>query len=391
MKNRPEQVSRVRRLLSDHRVVGIIGARQVGKTTLAREIVKRYKGPTTVFDLENPDDLSRLSEPMMALGDLRGLAVIDEVQHVPELFTVLRVLADRPRRPARFLVLGSASPSLMRQSSESLAGRIAYHELEGFSIDEVGSREMNQLWLRGGFPRSFLARTARSSLEWRRAFIRTFLERDIPQLGIRIPAPTMRRFWSMLAHYHGQIWNASEFARSFGVGDTTVRRYLDLLESVFMVRQLQPYHANLAKRQVKSPKVFLADTGLLHGLLDLPDIRSLEGHPKVGASWEWFAMNTVIRQLRAPREQCYFWATHAGAELDLLIVSGQHRWGVEFKRTTAPRVTRSMRTAIADLGLKRLDLIHAGTQSFPLSKQINAVAFRRVREDLRPPAGMRFL
>lgn len=389
MKRRSEQVRRIRRMLSNHRVVGIIGARQVGKTTLAREIVKQHKGPATVFDLENPDDLSRLSEPMMALRDLRGLIVIDEVQRVPELFTVLRVLADRPRKPARFLILGSASPNLLRQSSESLAGRIAYHELEGFSIDEVGDRQMNRLWLRGGFPQSFLANTNQRSMEWRRAFIQTFLERDIPQLGIRIPAPTMRRFWSMLAHYHGQVWNASEFARSFGVGDTTVRRYLDLLESVFMVRQLQPYHANLGKRQVKSPKVFLADTGLLHTLLDLPDNRSLEGHPKLGASWEWFAMNAVIRHVRARREQCYFWATHAGAELDLLIVSGQHRWGVEFKRTSAPRVTRSMRTAIADLGLKRLDLIHAGTQSFPLAKQIDAIAFARIREDLRSPAGMR--
>jgi predicted AAA+ superfamily ATPase len=227
-------------------------------------------------------------------------------------------------------------------------------------------------------------------MEWRREFIGTFLERDIPQLGIRIPAPTLRRFWSMLAHYHGQVWNASDFARSFGVGDTTVRRYLDLLESVFVVRQLQPYHANLAKRQVKSPKVYLADTGLLHALLDLPDHRSLEGHPKLGASWEWFAMNAVIRQVGARREQCYFWGTHAGAELDLLIVSGQQRWGLEFKRTSAPRVTRSMRTAIADLGLKRLDLIHAGTQSFPLAKHIHAVAISRLREDLSPPSGLRF-
>ncbi|MFH1754274.1 MAG: ATP-binding protein [Candidatus Latescibacterota bacterium] len=388
MKSRPQQLKRIRQLLREHRIVGIIGARQVGKTTLARQIVAGHKGPTAIFDLENPDDLSRLSEPMLALKDLRGLVVIDEVQRVPELFAVLRVLADRPRRPARFLILGSASPHLLRQSSESLAGRIFYYELEGFSIEEVGDRLTDRLWLRGGFPRSFLAGTARTSIEWRREFIGTFLERDIPQLGIRIPGPTMRRFWSMLAHYHGQIWNASEFARSFGVGDTTVRRYLDLLESVFMIRQLQPYHANLAKRQIRSPKVYLADTGLLHALLDLPDYRSLEGHPKLGASWEWFAMSTVIRQAGPRREQCYFWATHAGAELDLLIVQGQQRWGLEFKRTSAPKITRSMRIAMTDLGLKRLDLIHAGSQSFPLDKRINAVAFSRIREDLSPPSGL---
>jgi len=292
-------------------------------------------------------------------------------------------------RHARFLVLGSASPNLLRQSSESLAGRIAYHELEGFSIEEVGSRKASQLWLRGGFPRSFLARSARASMEWRREFVEAFLERDIPQLGIRIPAPTMRQFWSMLANYHGQIWNASEFARSLGVGNTTVRRYLGLLESVFMVRQLQPFHANLAKRQVRAPKVYLADSGMLHALLDSPDRHSLEGHPKLGASWEWFAMNAVIGQVGVRREQCYFWATHAGAELDLLIVRGQHRWGLEFKRTSAPKITRSMRTAMADLRLKRLDVIHAGAQSFPLAKNINAVSFSRIRQDLLPPPGMR--
>ncbi|MCK4415300.1 MAG: ATP-binding protein [Candidatus Eisenbacteria sp.] len=387
--DRHQQVKHARRLLRDHRVVGIVGARQVGKTTLARQIVERHDGPATVFDLENPEDLSRLSDPMLALKELRGLVVIDEIQRIPEVFPVIRVLVDRPRHPARFLVLGSASPNLLRQSSESLAGRIAYHELEGFSIEEVSSRKASQLWLRGGFPRSFLARSARASMEWRREFVGTFLERDIPQLGIRIPAPTMRRFWSMLAHYHGQIWNASEFARSFGVGDTTVRRYLDLLESVFMVRQLQPFHANLAKRQVRAPKVYLADTGMLHALLDLPDRRSLEGHPKLGASWEWFAMNAVIGQVGARREQCYFWATHAGAELDLLIVRGQHRWGLEFKRTSAPKITRSMRTAMADLRLKRLDVIHAGAQSFPLAKNINAVSFSRIRQDLLPLPGMR--
>ena len=389
MIDRRQQVGQVRRLLRDHRVVGIIGARQVGKTTLAKQIAERHKGQVTVFDLENPEHLSRLSDPMLGLKDLRGLVVIDEIQRLPDVFPVLRVLADRPRRPARFLVLGSASPNLLRQSSESLAGRIAYHELKGFSIEEAGADQADRLWVRGGFPRSFLARSAQASMEWRQAFIGTFLERDIAQLGIRIPAPTMRRFWLMLAHYHGQIWNASEFGRSFGVGDTTVRRYLDLLESVFMVRQLQPFHANLAKRQVKAPKVYIADTGMLHALLDLPDERSLAGHPKLGSSWEWFAMDAVIRRVGARREQCYFWATHSGAELDLLIVHGRRRWGFEFKRTSAPEITRSMRIAVADLHLSRLDVIHAGESSFPLAGNIAAVAASRINEDLPPLSGVR--
>ena len=385
MIDRGQQVEHVRGLLRDHRVVGIIGARQVGKTTLARQIAEQQKGRATVFDLENPEHLSRLSDPMLGLKDLRGLVVIDEIQRLPEVFPVLRVLADRPRRPAKFLVLGSASPNLLRQSSESLAGRIAYHELKGFSVVEVGAHQANRLWVRGGFPRAFLARSARASMEWwRQTFIGAFLERDIPQLGSRIPAPTLRRFWSMLAHYHGQIWNASEFARSFGVGDTTVRRYLDLLESVYMVRQLQPFHANLAKRQVKAPKVYVADTGILHALLDLPDEQSLAGHPKFGASWEGFTMDAVIRRVGARREQCYFWATHGGAELDLLIVRGQHRWGFEFKRTSAPKMTRAMGTAMVDLRLTRLDLIHAGGSSFPMAENVTAVAASRISEDLPP-------
>jgi predicted AAA+ superfamily ATPase len=386
MLGRPQLIQRVRRLLRDHRVVGIIGARQIGKTTLAREIIALHDGPTTVFDLENPEHLAQLADPMLALKNLRGLVVIDEIQRLPEVFPVLRVLADRPRRPARFLVLGSASPNLLRQSSESLAGRIAYHELKGLSLEEVGDRKATQLWVRGGFPCSFLARSTAASMEWRQTFIGTFLERDVPQLGIRIPAPTMRRFWMMLAHYHGQIWNASELARSFGVGDTTVRRYLDLLESVFMVRQLQPFHANLAKRQVKAPKVYIADTGILHALLDLPDERALMGHPKLGASWEWFLMDAVIRQVGARPEQCHFWATHAGAELDLLIVRGQHRWGFEFKHTSSPQLTRSMQVALADLHLARLDVIHAGESSFPLARNITAVSASRIGRDLLPPS-----
>lgn len=365
-------------------VVALLGARQVGKSTLALMAAKSRRGECTRFDLEDPRDVSRLADPMLALEDLRGLVIIDEIQHAPELYRVLRVLADRARRPASFLVLGSASPSLLRQSSESLAGRIAYYELPGLSVAETVPRSIDRLWLRGGFPRSYLARSERESVEWRRNFARTYLERDLPQLGITISASTLRRFWTMLAHYHAQIWNASEFGRSFGVSDTTVSRYLDVLVSTFMVRRLAPWAANVKKRQVKAPKVYLRDSGILNSLLEIGTRRDVEGHPKLGASWEGFALEEVIKHLGAEPEQCYFWATHAGAELDLLVVHGRHRLGFEFKRTSAPSLTRSMRTAIADLGLTRLDVIHAGKETYPLSKNVRAVAATRLIADIAP-------
>jgi predicted AAA+ superfamily ATPase len=282
------------------------------------------------------------------------------------LFPVLRVLSDRPRSPARFLLLGSASPDLVKKTSETLAGRIVYHELGGFSLAEIGQQHQKKLWLRGGFPRAFLARTEKASVEWRQGFIRTFLERDIPQLGISVPSATLRRFWSMLAHYHGQVWNASAFASAFGVADTTIRRYLELLIGTFVVRLLLPFHENLAKRQVKSPKVYLADSGMLHALLGLITHRDLERH------------------LRARAEECYFWATHAGAELDLLVTRGNRRLGFEIKRTDAPKVTRSMHVALSDLKLQRLDVIHAGEHTFPLDTKIRAVSLSRLLEDLKP-------
>ena len=371
-------------LLTRHPVAALLGARQVGKTTLAEQAQRRFPGPSTTFDLERPEDLARLSDPLLALGKLRGLVVLDEVQRRPELFPALRVLADRPRRPARFLVLGSASPSLLRQSSESLAGRIAYHVLHGLSLEDVGAAHIDRLWLRGGFPRSYLARSETASFEWRREFIGTFLARDLPQLGVTIPSETLRRFWSMLAHYHGQIWNSSEIAGSFGVADTTVRRYLDLLCATFVVRLLQPWHENLAKRQVKSPKVYLTDSGLLHTLLGPHTQRDLEGHPKLGASWEGFALEQVTRVLEARPEECFFWATHAGAELDLLVVRGRRRRGFEFKRTDAPSITPSMRIALADLHLDRLDVIHAGKHAFPLADRIHALPLGQVLRGLRP-------
>jgi predicted AAA+ superfamily ATPase len=371
-------------LLRRHPVVGIVGARQVGKTTLARAFAAKSRGSVTYYDLENPEDLSRLAEPMLALKALKGLVVIDEIHRFPDLFGVLRVLVDRTKPRCRFLVLGSASPDLLRQGSETLAGRIFYHQLSGFALDEVGVEKNMRLWLRGGFPRAYLSRSHAESDEWRRGFIRTFLERDLPQLGISIRATTLRRFWTMLAHYHGQIWNASEFARSFGVADTTIRNYLDLLTSALVVRQLPPWHENISKRQVKAPKIYLADSGLLHTLLNLTTFRDLEGHPKVGGSWEGFILEQVIRRLGARTEECFFWATHGGAEVDLVVVRGRKKLGFEIKRTSSPKLTPSMRSALTDLRLQSLDVIHAGDETFPLGKKVRAVAFNRLLGDLKP-------
>lgn len=382
MVHRSRELETVQRLLRQNPAVGITGARQVGKTTLALSVAAGWKGPVTLFDLESPEDLARLTDPLLALRDLKGLVIIDEIQRQPELFSVLRVLADRPQAPARFLVLGSASPDLLRQGSESLAGRIAYHELNGFSLEEVGIEHHARLWLRGGFPRSYLGRSETASLQWRQAFVRTFLERDLPQLGLSLSAVALRRFWTMLCHYHGQVWNSSEFARSFGVADTTVRNYLDRLTGALVVRQLPPWFENLGKRQVKAPKVYVADSGLLHCLLGLRTRHDLEGHPKVGASWEGFVIGQIARHLQATAEECFFWATHGGAELDLLVVRGRRRWGFEVKRTTTPSITPSMRIALSDLGLKRLYVVHAGDHSFPLSKQIQAIALSRLTPDL---------
>jgi predicted AAA+ superfamily ATPase len=383
MVKRTKEINTLRSLLQRYPVVGIIGARQVGKTTLSRAFIEKSRGPSSFFDLENPEDMARLRDPMLALKGLKGIVVIDEIQMHPDLFPVLRVLADRSRTPARFLVLGSASPELLRQSSETLAGRIHYHELGGFSIDEVGADNLLRLWLRGGFPKAYLARTHTGSDEWRRGFIRTFLERDLPQLGITVKSATLRRFWTMLAHYHGQIWNSSEFGRSFGVADTTVRNYLDLLSSALVVRQLLPWHENISKRQVKSPKIYISDSGILHSLLRLKTMEDIEAHPKLGASWEGYVIEQIIRRLGVSPAQCFFWATHSGAELDLLVISGRVRFGFEVKRTSSPVVTPSMRSAISDLKLKQLDVIHAGDETFQLDKSVRAVALSRLLKDIK--------
>lgn len=371
---RPEHLGRIRTALRRQRVVALIGPRQAGKTTLARQIQDARS--RNYLDLEDPTALARLDEPMTALRPLRGVVVIDEVQRRPELFPVLRVLADRRPLPARFLILGSASPELLRQSSETLAGRIETIVLPGFSLAEIGADRLERHWRRGGFPPSFLARSETDSAAWRKQFIRTFLERDLPQMGITIPATTLLRFWTMVAHYHGQIWNAAEPARSLGVSEPTVRRYLDLLSGAFMVRQLAPWHENIKKRQVKSPKIYLRDAGILHQLLGIGTQRELLSHPKLGASWEGYAIEEVLKIWDSA--EAYFWATHQGAELDLLLLDEGRRLGVEVKRADAPRVTASMRIALDDLRLDHLTVLYPGESLYELDERISVVPLSAV-------------
>ncbi len=369
MIKRTDDLARLRRALGRSRVVALLGPRQCGKTTLARQLLPADS--LNYFDLEDPESLNRLQEPNTALRSLRGLVVIDEVQRRPDLFPLLRVLADRKPLPARFLILGSASTELLRQSSESLAGRIETVELDGLSLHDVGTSRQQRHWLRGGFPLSYVARSEAQSVVWRREFIRSFLERDLPQMGSNVSSVSLRRFWNMLAHYHGQIWNAAELARSLGVNESTTRRYLDLLAGVFMVRQVQPWFENLGKRQIKSPKIYIRDSGLLHSLLGIGSARELEHHPKVGASWEGYAIEEVLRSLRP--DETYFWATHGGAELDLLLFIKGRRIGVEFKRADAPVVTASMRTAMGSLGLHRLFVVYPGTKAYSLAKNMEVL------------------
>ncbi|MYD14564.1 MAG: ATP-binding protein [Gemmatimonadetes bacterium] len=371
----------LRRLLNQFPVVGLVGARQVGKTTLARSLAASAPGPVTFFDLEDPADLARLADPRLALESLTGLVVIDEVQHSEGLFALLRVLVDRPGNQTRFLILGSADPKLLRQSSESLAGRIAYHELPPLAVDETGADAMGRLWVRGGFPRSFLAEDEDQSWAWRSAFLRTFLARDLPQLGIAVPATTMRRLWTMAAHYHGNRLNAAELARSLGVSAPTVNSYLDALVDALVVRKLTPWFENLRKRQVKAPKVYLTDTGLMHALLRIRSESALLGHPKCGASWEGFAMQEAVRVLSVDWEDCYYWATHRGAEIDLLVFEGSRRIGLEFKRTSAPRMTRSMHSALGDLKLDRIFVLFPGDTRFRLHERVDAVGLTQACRD----------
>ncbi len=377
MIERPGALARLRAALARSPVVVLAGPRQCGKTTLARMLLSARAA--SYFDLEDPVSLARLAEPATALSGLRGLVVIDEVQRKPDIFPLLRVLADRRPLPARFLVLGSASPELLRQPSESLAGRIEVVPLGGLSLQETGPARLDRLWLRGGFPRAYLARSQGDSHEWRRQFIQTFLERDIPQLGVSIPSTALMRFWTMLAHFHGDVWNAAVPARSLGLSEPTVRRYLDLLAGLFMVRQLPPWHENLGKRQVKAPKVYIPDSGLLHTLLGVKTESDLLSHPACGASWEGFAIEAVLRAVQP--DEAYFWATHGGAELDLFLLKDGRRLGIEVKRADAPVVTPSMRIALGDLGLEHLVVLYPGSRRYELLPRVSVVPLAELARD----------
>jgi len=357
-------------------ITALLGPRQCGKTTLARTFA--IEKHATIFDLESQPDIRRLQNPELALGSLEGLVILDEIQLMPELFSVLRVLVDRPENKACFLILGSASPEIIRNVSETLAGRVEFVELSGFDLSETGVDSWQTLWVRGGFPRAYLASSEDDSLAWREGFIRTFLERDIPQLGINIAPTAMRRFWVMLAHYHGQTWNASEIARSLSVSDKTVRTYLDILTGTFMIRQLQPWYQNISKRQVKAPKIYFRDSGLLHSLLELPDRHSLLGHPKVGASWEGFVLEQVLQAIRPI--QTYYWATYNRAEIDLFIPYFGCRYGIEIKFNEAPEITTSMRIALDDLQLDHLWVIYPGGYSYPVHEKITVVPLQNMGE-----------
>jgi predicted AAA+ superfamily ATPase len=378
MLKRSQLLSRLRTGLRMAPAVALLGPRQCGKTTLARQLAGGSQ--STYFDLENPVDLARLSEPITALEHLRGLIVIDEVQRHPDLFPILRVLLDRRPIRARFLILGSASPELLRQSSETLAGRIAIVEMAGFTLDELNRPDLDRLWLRGGFPRSFLARTEVASTAWREDFIRTFLERDLAQLGVQVPAGTMRRFWTMTAHYSGGIWNSSEIGRSLGEAHTTVKRHLDALSGALVVRMLEPWYANVGKRLVKSPKVYIRDSGLLHTLLGIGDRRQLDGHPVVGGSWEGFIIEQLLGHL--PKAKAYYWRTQAGAELDLLLFLKGRRIGIEIKRADAPKMTPSMGSALEDLDLHRLLVVYPGSVRYTLRPKVEVMSLAQCAAEL---------
>jgi predicted AAA+ superfamily ATPase len=378
MLERTHYLEAIRKRLEHFPVVSVLGPRQVGKTTLARQIAGER--PSHFFDLENPEALARLGEEMRMLKRLEGLVVLDEVQRKPELFDLLRVLADRKPVKTRFLLTGSASPWLVRGVSESLAGRVSFVDVSGFNLAEVGDANWQKLWWRGGFPLAYLAESDAQSRQWQEEFVRTLLERDMPQLGVTIPAAALRRFWMMLTHYHGQVWNGSELARSMGASEPTMRKYVDTLSSTFMVRQLTPWFENLGKRQVKAPKVYLRDSGLLHCLMRQASFADLEVHPKLGASWEGFALEQVL-SITGDRD-AYFWATHGGAELDLMVTWSSRRHGFEFKFGDAPSMTKSMHIALEDLKLERLFVVHPGNDSYEMNDRTEAVAITSLRERL---------
>ncbi|MBI1861272.1 MAG: ATP-binding protein [Deltaproteobacteria bacterium] len=379
---RPYFLEKIQAALSQFPVTGLLGPRQCGKTTLAREhcrsLGSSFQEKLNYFDLEDPEHLARLANPLLALEPLQGVVVIDEIQRRPELFPVLRVLADRKKHRSRFLILGSASRELIHQASETLAGRIEYIEVTPFSAHELKSSELQKLWIRGGFPRAFLATANSDSIKWRNAFIRTYLEQDLPNLGIRIPAETLRRFWLMLAHYHGQIFNASEIGRSMGIADTTVHRYLDILVGTFMVRRLSPWIENLKKRQVKSPKVYFRDSGVLHSLLGLRDREDLLTYPGLGRLWEGFAIEELLRKLGVDQEEAFFWGVHEQAELDLFILKNGKRLGFEIKYTDHPSLTASMKNAVETLKLHELTIVYPGSNEFRIDKKVRAIGLSQI-------------
>ena len=374
MIDRPNYLAQLKKAMSRSPITALLGPRQCGKTTLARMFGQIREA--THFDLESQPDLRRLQNPELMLGSLKGTVILDEIQVMPHLFNVLRVLADRPKNPARFLILGGASPGIIKSVSETLAGRVEFVQLAPFDLRETGTNTWERLWWRGGFPRSFLAKSNEDSSAWREDFIRTFLERDIPQLGFMIPAAAMRRFWTMLAHYHGQTWNATKLAQAMGLSDKTVRSYLDILTGTYMIRQLQPWHANIGKRQIRAPKIYLRDSGLLHSLLGLTSLHGLFGHPQAGASWEGFALEQVFAAVR-PTDS-YFWSTHGRAEIDLLFTYQGRRYGIEAKFTEAASITKSMRIGMEDLKLNHLWVIYAGKHIYPMDKKITALPIKDI-------------
>lgn len=373
---RSAAAARLKTALEENPVCALLGPRQCGKSTLAREFSDGRE--VRWFDLEDSGDRAALRQPELALSPLRGLVVIDEVQREPGLFASLRPLADRRGAPARFLVLGGAAPTIVRGVSESLAGRVGFVDLGGLNLAEVGPKARDALWLRGGFPRSFLATTDPASARWRSDFLRTFLEQDLPQLGVRTAAETLRRFWTMIAHFHGQVWNGAEFARALSASEPTARHYLDLLCGTYMVRRLQPWHTNLGKRELKAPKIYVRDSGLLHSLLGITDRDSLLSHPKLGASWEGFALEQILAACGA--EDTYYWATHNGAELDLVLFRRGKAWGVEFKVGDGPTMTKSLQIALGDLKLERAWIVHAGTKTYPVNERVDALPLHKLRE-----------
>ena len=374
MINRPKYLEKLSTGIRRSPITALLGPRQCGKTTLARFFASDKNA--VYFDLESQPDLNRLQNPELVLSSLSGLVIIDEIQVLPQLFNVLRVVVDRPGNEAKFVILGSASPHIIKNVSETLAGRVEFIELNSFNLWDVGIECKEKLWIRGGFPPSFLAGSDEDSIAWREGFIKTFLERDIPQMGISIPSAAMRRFWTMLANYHGQIWNASDFARSMGLSDKTVRSYLDILTGTYMIRQLQPWYENIKKRQVKAPKIYLRDAGLLHNLLNLPDLHTLRAHPRIGASWEGFCIEQIVQVVEP--QQAYFWSTHSGPEIDLFFIHHSKRYGVEIKFSETPKITKSLLAAIHDLKLEHAWIVYPGKEQYPVHEKITVIPLKNI-------------